>query len=64
MLYILGKDADPEKLDDERAFYKDQLTFTRKMRIDNFHVDVEHEAQLREADLQRRLEEEMEMDVL
>ena len=49
---ILGKDADPEKFDDaERAFYQDQLTLTRKMRIDTFHVDVEHEEQLQEADV-------------
>ena len=60
---ILGKGVDPGKFDIvERNFYYDQVTLNRKMKIDADDIDADHEEKLIEAEMMKKMEEEMELE--
>ena len=62
-----AKYVDPKTFETaECTFFEDQVTLTWKYVIDTFHVDIEHEARIREQegeDLQRRFKEGIDENV-
>ena len=60
---ILGKDVNVDTFDkNENRFYHDQKNLAWKIKIDNMHVDEEHEAMVVEKEMQQVLDNEMEVE--
>ena len=60
---ILGKDVNVDTFDkNENRFYHDQKNLALKIKIDNMHVDEEHEAMVVEKEMQQVLDNEMEVE--